>query len=103
MVDLGEVKSISRVILYPRIYGSYFPEAYEILVSENGEDWITVVTVEYDGLASKNDKSARWNDFDSINAQYVKIVATTMTNDTGSYGYIFQLSEIEIYGEVKEV
>ena len=103
MVDLGEVKSISRVILYPRIYGSYFPEAYEILVSENGEDWTTVVTVEYDGLASKNDKSARWNDFDSINAQYVKIVATTMTNDTGSYGYIFQLSEIEIYGEVKEV
>lgn len=100
MVDLGEIKSVSRVILYPRIHGSYFPEAYEILVSEDGESWTTVVSVEQDGLASKNDKSARWNDFDSVNARYVKIVATKMTNDNGAYGYIFQLSEIEIYGEV---
>ncbi len=99
-VDLGEVKSISRVILYPRIFGSYFPEAYEILVSEDGENWTTVVSVEYDGLASKNDKTARWNDFESVDAQYVKIVATKMTNDNGTYGYIFQLSEIEIFGEV---
>ena len=99
-VDLGEVKSISRVILYPRVYGSYFPESYEIRVSEDGETWTTVVVVEGDELASKNEKVARWNDFESINAQYVKIVATKMTSDTGSYGYIFQLSEIEIFGEV---
>lgn len=97
-VDLGEVKSICRVILYPRVFGSYFPESYEILVSENGEEWENVVTVECDELASKNAKVARWNDFESINAQYVKIVATKMTCDTGAYGYIFQLSEIEIFG-----
>ena len=102
MIDLGEVKSISQVVVYPRIYGSYFPEAYQILVSENGEDWTTVVTVDYDEQASKNAKLARWNGFESVNAQYVKIVATTMTNDGGSYGYIFQLSEIEIFGEVAE-
>ena len=99
-VDLGEVKSVCRVILYPRVYGSYFPESYEIRVSEDGETWTTVVIVEGDELASKNGKVARWNDFDSIDAQYVKIVATKMTQDTGSYGYIFQLSEIEIFGEV---
>ena len=58
------------------------------------------MVVEGDELASKNGKVARWNDFDSIDAQYVKIVATKMTQDTGSYGYIFQLSEIEIFGEV---
>jgi hypothetical protein len=102
MIDLGEVKSISQVVVYPRIYGSYFPEAYQILVSENGEDWTTVVTVDHDEQASKNSKLARWNGFESVNAQYVKIVATTMTNDGGSYGYIFQLSEIEIFGEVAE-
>ena len=101
-VNLGRVESISRVVLYPRVYGSYFPEAYEILVSEDGESWTTVVTVEYDEMASKNGKVARWHGFESINAQYVKIVATKMTNDTGSYGYIFQLSEIEIYGEVSD-
>ena len=99
-VDLGEVKSVCRVILYPRVYGSYFPESYEIRVSKDGETWTTVVVVEGDELASKNGKVARWNDFDSIDAQYVKIVATKMTQDTGSYGYIFQLSEIEIFGEV---
>ena len=102
MINLGEVKSVSQVVVYPRIYGSYFPEAYQILVSENGEDWTTVVTVECDEQASKNSKLARWNGFESVNAQYIKIVATKMTNDGGSYGYIFQLSEIEIFGEVAE-
>ena len=99
-VDLGEVKSVSKVVLYPRVYGSYFPEGYEILVSEDGENWTTVVVVEQDELASKNGKQGRFHYFESVNAQYVKVVATKMTNDNGSYGYIFQLSEIEIYGEV---
>lgn len=101
-INLGEVKSISRVILYPRIHGSYFPEAYEILVSEDGNDWTTVVSVECDELASQNAKVARWHGFESIDAQYVKIVATKMTNDNGSWGYIFQLTEIEIFGEVSD-
>lgn len=100
MVDLGEVKSVSKVVLYPRVYGSYFPEGYEILVSEDGETWTTVVVVEKDELASKNGTQGRFHYFESVNAQYVKVVATKMTNDNGSYGYIFQLSEIEIYGEV---
>ena len=99
-VDLGEVKSVSKVVLYPRVYGSYFPEGYEILVSEDGENWTTVVVVDQDELASKNGKQGRFHYFESVNAQYVKVVATKMTNDNGSYGYIFQLSEIEIYGEV---
>ena len=100
-INLGEIKSISTVALYPRIYGGYFPEAYEILVSTDGEKWTTVVTVEYDELASKGSTLARWNYFDSIDAQYVKVVATKMTDDNASWGYIFQLAEIEIYGEVK--
>ena len=100
-INLGEIKSISTVALYPRIYGGYFPEAYEILVSTDGEKWTTVVTVEYDELASKGSTLARWNYFDSIDAQYVKVVATKMTDDNAAWGYIFQLAEIEIYGEVK--
>ena len=99
-VDLGQVKSISCVVLYPRIWGSYFPEAYEIYVSKDGSNWDKVVTVENDELASKNSTNARWNYFDSVDAQYIKVVATKMTNDNGAYGYIFQLAEIEIYGEV---
>lgn len=101
-VDLGEVKSVSCVVLYPRIYGSYFPEGYEILVSEDNEHWTTVVTVENDELASQNSKLGRWNGFNAVNARYIKVVATKMTSDSGAYGYIFQLSEIEIYGKVSE-
>lgn len=99
-IDLGEVKSVSQVVLYPRVYGSYFPEAYEILVSEDGENWTTVYTVACDELAVNGSKLGRYHNFNSINAQYVKVVAIKMTNDTGTYGYIFQLSEVEIYGLV---
>ena len=103
MINLGEVKSISQVALYPRLYGNYFPEAYEILVSEDGENWQTVASVQFDEHAANNGRYARWNYFDSVDAQYVKVVATKMTNDCGAaFGYIFQLSEIEIYGEVSE-
>lgn len=97
-INLGEVKSVAEVVLYPRVFGNYFPEAYEILVSEDGENWTTVYTVAYDELASKNSTIARYHIFDSVNAQYVKVVATKMTNYDGSYGYIFQLSEVEVYG-----
>ena len=99
MVDLGESKSICQVVLYPRVYGGYFPETYEILVSEDGEKWKSVVSVEYDELASKGSALGRWNGFESVNARYVKVVAIKMTDDGGGAGYIFQLSEIEIYGE----
>jgi hypothetical protein len=44
---------------------------------------------------------ARWHYFDSIDAQYVKVVATKMTDDNAAWGYIFQLAEIEVYGEIK--
>ena len=101
-VDLGEVKSISSVVLYPRVWGSYFPEAYEIYVSKDGNSWDKVVDVDHDPLSSQNSKNARWNGFDSVEARYVKIVATKMTNDGGAYGYIFQLAEIEIYGTVSD-
>ena len=90
---------ISCVVLYPRIWGSYFPEAYEIYVSKDGNEWEKVAAVE-DQLATQNSTNARWNMFDSVDAQYVKVVATKMTNDNGAYGYIFQLAEIEIYETV---
>ena len=99
MVDLGGSKSICQVVLYPRVYGGYFPETYEILVSEDGEKWQSVVSVECDELASKGSALGRWNGFESVNARYVKVVAIKMTDDGGGAGYIFQLSEIEIYGE----
>lgn len=100
IVDLGESKSISHVVLYTRAKGVYFPEGYEILVSADGDSWNTVVTVEKDELASQNSMLARWNNFNNVDARYVKVVATKMTADNGAYGYIFQLSEIEIYSDV---
>ena len=102
MIDLGEVKSVSAVALYPRIFGGYFPEAYEILVSCDGDSWQTVVTVSHDEYAASGGTMSRWNFFEATDAQYVKIVATKLTNDNAGWGYIFQLSEVEVYGKVAQ-
>lgn len=101
-VDLGESKSIFEIKLYPRIYGSYFPEAYEIYLSEDGENWTKVVTVEKDELAEQGSTKARVHLIDQTSARYVKVVATKMTDDHNSYGYIFQLGELEVYGLISE-
>lgn len=101
-VDLGESKNIFEIKLYPRIYGSYFPESYEIQLSENGENWTTAVTVEKDELAEKGSTKARVHFVDEIPARYVKVVAIKMTDDNAGYGYIFQLGELEVYGLISE-
>lgn len=45
-VDLGTNHAFGRVNLYPRgSDGRFFPEEYDIRVSEDGEEWNTVKTV----------------------------------------------------------
>ena len=106
IADLGDVKSINQVVLYPRLGGSssspkaeYFPEAYKIYVSEDNATWTEVYFEDYDKYAGLNEVIARYNNFASVNARYVKVVGTKLSNDGA--GYIFQLSEIEIFGNVQ--
>jgi hypothetical protein len=96
-VDLGATYTVNEVHIYPRQNGGYFPSAYEIQISLDGEIWETVYSIDNDPetegvgrfIKLESDKQAR----------FVRIVARKLT---GNYeaalgGYLMQVSEIEVY------
>ena len=96
-VDLGAAYTINEVHIYPRQNGGYFPSAYEIQISSDGETWETVYSIDDDtetkgvGRFIKLDRDRQ--------ARFVRIVARKLT---GNYeanlgGYLMQVSEIEVY------
>jgi hypothetical protein len=96
-VDLGATYTVNEVHIYPRQNGGYFPSAYEIQISVDGETWETVYSIDDDtetkgvGRFIKLDRDRQ--------ARFVRIVARKLT---GNYeanlgGYLMQVSEIEVY------
>ncbi len=96
-VDLGATYTVNEVHIYPRQNGGYFPSAYEIQISADGETWETVYSIDDDtetkgvGRFIKLDRDRQ--------ARFVRIVARKLT---GNYeanlgGYLMQVSEIEVY------
>ena len=94
-VRLGRVETINRIDLYPAgnelEYGATFPRSFTLDVSEDGQNWTTVKTVE--GL--ENIIEAQSYRFDDIQARYVRLSITEMN----AYGGVYAagLNEIEIY------
>ena len=96
-VDLGATYTVNEVHIYPRQNGGYFPSAYEIQISSDGDTWETVYSIDNDtetkgvGRFIKLDRDRQ--------ARFVRIVARKLT---GNYeanlgGYLMQVSEIEVY------
>ena len=96
-VDLGATYTVNEVHIYPRQNGGYFPSAYEIQISADGDTWETVYSIDDDtetkgvGRFIKLDRDRQ--------ARFVRIVARKLT---GNYeanlgGYLMQVSEIEVY------
>ena len=96
-VDLGATYTVNEVHIYPRQNGGYFPSAYEIQISSDGDTWETVYSIDDDtetkgvGRFIKLDRDSQ--------ARFVRIVARKLT---GNYeanlgGYLMQVSEIEVY------
>ncbi len=96
-VDLGATYTVNEVHIYPRQNGGYFPSAYEIQISADGETWESVYSIDDDtetkgvGRFIKLDRDRQ--------ARFVRIVARKLT---GNYeanlgGYLMQVSEIEVY------
>ena len=96
-VDLGATYTVNEVHIYPRQNGGYFPSAYEIQISADGETWEPVYSIDDDtetkgvGRFIKLDRDRQ--------ARFVRIVARKLT---GNYeanlgGYLMQVSEIEVY------
>jgi len=80
-IDLGKKTRITRIKLYPshnnirKVIDYYFPQAYKIEVSNDGETWVTCV--------EKNQASAPGGKpvdlrIDPIEGRYVRLVATKL-------------------------
>lgn len=94
-LDLESVYSIGKVMLYPRtdLQGEGFPIDFNIKVSEDGINWITVINEMNYPLPVGNVETFTFN---NTNARYIKIEGTNL-RVVGSDGYLMQLEEVEVY------
>lgn len=87
---------VDRVILYPRTDGAntgkYFPQAFQVQVSNDGYNWTTVKAVDYGGSVFNPGATPQTYTFTATSAKYIKLVITRKTNH-GSGGYHAQLCE----------
>lgn len=92
-IDLGSVMTLSEVRISHAEAGGESPDmntkAYSIQVSEDGEEYTTVVTVtkNFDGVTSDT--------FQAVQARYVKLVVEKPTQGSDTAARIY---EIEVYG-----
>jgi endonuclease/exonuclease/phosphatase family metal-dependent hydrolase len=97
-VNLGSQQLIQAVELYPRNDGTYighgFPIDFTLQVSNDGTNWSPVLTVTNHDQPTDG-RSRRFTLNSSVNAQYVRVHATTLRPNAGAYH--LQFAEIEIY------
>ncbi len=100
-IDLLSVYDINCVKLVPRdVWNSVnvFPEDYEIRVSVDGENFVTVKSVTGDNNPQTQDE--RILNFDLVPARYVRLYATRLTkSSTANAGYAIEMSEMEVFGQ----
>lgn len=98
-VDLMNAYTLDRIVLIPRVNDEYFPQIFEVQVSDDGETFTTVKTVEYP-TQNKGTVPITVKLEDTVQARYVRIRATKLRDLAGfGDGFLFQLSEIEIYNK----
>jgi hypothetical protein len=84
MVDLGEVKTVSKVVL---VWENAFASTYGISVSEDGEKWTEVKTVA-DGKGGTEEVT-----FDAAKARYVRMDGRTRATGFGYSLFTFSVFE----------
>ena len=103
-IDLLAVYDINCVKLIPRDLWNgvnVFPEDYEIQVSVDGVNFVTVASVEGDNNPQTQDD--RILTFDLIPARYVRLYATRLTkSSTVNGGYAIEINEMEVYGQAHD-
>ena len=94
-VDLGEAKEFNRLLLYWNLKNS--PKGYEILVSDDAQNWSSVITLS-PGLINSNDTKSyiQQVDFDTQTARYVKIYVSAENRVSDTYNWV-SLVEFEVY------
>ncbi len=99
--NLGEEYNILRMVIYPAqngaTYAQGFPTSYTIDVSENGRSWTTVLTV--DDVPNADELVEHTINLGGVKTQYIRFRGTGLRAiGNGQFGYMMQLSEIEVYG-----
>lgn len=95
-IDLISFYNVEKVVLYPRPEGIGFPTDYYVQISEDGEHFETVATRTGDTSTAF---AAREIEFETKKARYVRIYGYNLKN-MGNDGYLMQLGEIEVHGEL---
>lgn len=98
-IDIGEETEVSRVKLYPRYDGTNdgygIPIDYNVQVSSNGIDWITVLSATD---VERPTSGPLYLDFDPVNARFVKFEGTRLRpNPMDDNRVRMQIAEFEIY------
>ncbi|MBN2343208.1 MAG: discoidin domain-containing protein [Deltaproteobacteria bacterium] len=95
MLDLGEIVEVDRVRLLPNAdYIHLFPQNFTISVSETGEEWVDVLTVE--GFTAHTESWMTFG-FDPALAQFVRV--TSFDPEKSYFGlYYTVLSGMEVFG-----
>ncbi len=98
--DLGAKFDIASLVIYPAKNSQPTPQGFPLSwcveVSEDGENWTAVKTVENDPDAGKME--AHTVTFDTVNTRYIRFRGTKLTGvgANAMFGYMLQLSEIEV-------
>ena len=98
-VNLEEVFTVEAVAIYPRESEMFFPSAYEIQLSLDGENWTSVKSVKDDWGYLGTDRLFA---IEASQAQYVRIFVKERYDVLPGFdinGYIAELSEIEVYAK----
>ena len=103
-IDLLAVYDVNCVKLIPRDLWNgvnVFPEDYEIQVSVDGVNFVTVKSVKGDNNPQTQDD--RILTFDLVPARYVRLYATRLTkSSTVNGGYCIEMSEMEVFGQTHD-
>ena len=103
-IDLLAVYDINCVKLIPRDLWNgvnVFPEDYEIQVSVDGVNFVTVKSVKGDNNPQTQDP--RVLSFDLVPARSVRLYATRLTkSSTVNGGYAIEINEMEVYGQAHD-
>ncbi len=98
--DFGTEYNVSSMIVYPaknsQATPQGFPLSYCVEISEDGVNWTSILTVENDPDAGKME--AHTLTFDTVSTRYIRFRGTLLTGvgDNALFGYMLQLSEIEV-------
>ncbi|MBP5781866.1 MAG: discoidin domain-containing protein, partial [Clostridia bacterium] len=107
-LDLHNVYTINKINLVPMAWtdvgtdlGWFFPNTYDVLVSEDGENWTTVYHGENESAA---DTAAATKEIsiDPVNVRYVVVDVLKGTDHRGGGDFWTGLGEVEVYGELKK-